>query len=208
MSTFRNKNELVEQLIGTEDVVLDVGFQGQGIQKNDPQWPHFLIKQKAKEVYGLDLKLHVEFQNNTHYLESSAEDFSFPVFFDVIFAGDVIEHLSNPGLFLFRCKKHLKQGGRLIITTPSAFNLFNLTEKLTKSEPTVNSDHTCYFNSKTITVLLRKNGFQVQEVSWLYTLGCAHKESWKKKFLNMIYRSLFYFTPKFLETLVVVAVAE
>jgi 2-polyprenyl-3-methyl-5-hydroxy-6-metoxy-1,4-benzoquinol methylase len=40
--------------------------------------------------------------------------------FEVIVAGDVIEHMSNPGLFLDNCRRHLEPGGQLILTTPNA----------------------------------------------------------------------------------------
>ena len=202
---YYNKKELIAAQIHKEDVVLDVCFLGQGIKKENPDWPHALLKNCAKEVHGLDLELSDEFKNDAHYKEASAEEFSFSVKFDVITALDLIEHLSNPGLFIRRCTAHLKQSGRLILTTPNTFNLFNLAEKLTKREPTTNSDHTFYFNSKTLGKLLQKNGMEVTEVSFLYTLGYEHKESWKKKFLNGVYGFLSLFTNKFMETLVVVA---
>lgn len=205
MKTYPDKQSLIESLVLSSDVVLDVGFLGQGIQKDNPKWPHALLKSTAKEVYGVDLKLDPEFKDEAHYQEASAESFSFPRTFDVIFAGDLIEHLSNPGLFLDCCKKHLKSGGKLILTTPNTFNLFNMAEKLTKREPTVNPDHTFYFNSRTLSKLLKKNGMETTEVSFLYTLGYSHKESWKKKVLNVLYRTVSFFTSKFIETLVVVA---
>jgi len=183
-----------------------VGFLGQGIREGDPKWPHTIITSLASEVYGLDLSLPEKYKKYPRYLEASAEAFSFPVKFDGIFAGDLIEHLSNPGLFLQCCKKHLKPGGSLILTTPSAFNLFNLAEKLTKREPTVNPDHTMYFNGKTLKKLLEKNGMAVKEISFLYSLEYAHKESLKKKLLNVVYKLLSLFTDKFVETLVVVAI--
>jgi len=202
---YKNKSDLLRAHIKSNDIVLDVGFLGQGIKENDQRWPHFIIKKFAKDVYGIDLEISPEYKQNPHYLEASAENFSFPVKFDVIFAGDLIEHLSNPGLFLDCCKKHLKPNGKLILTTPNTFNLFNLTEKLSKREPTVNPDHTFYFNSKTLTKLLEKNGIKKSEVNFLYTLGYEHKESWKKKLLNMLYSFLALFTDKFIETLVIIA---
>lgn len=208
MKIYRDKKELISALVTSKDVVLDVGFSGQGIQEGNDAWPHALLKKRAAEVYGVDLELPERYAHDEHYKAMSAENFSFPVQFDVIFAGDLIEHLSNPGLFLDACRKHLKEGGRLILTTPNAFNLFNIAEKFSKREPTVNADHTCYFNSKTLRKLLEKNGMEAAEVSFLYSLGYEYKESWKKKFLNILYRLASLFTDKFIETLVVVARAR
>jgi SAM-dependent methyltransferase len=41
--------------------------------------------------------------------------------FDTIVAGELIEHLDNPGLFLTAVRRHLKPGGKLILTTPNPF---------------------------------------------------------------------------------------
>ena len=41
---------------------------------------------------------------------------------DGIFAGELIEHLENPGLFLSECKRVLKRNGVIIITTPNPFS--------------------------------------------------------------------------------------
>ena len=205
---YPNKQALIAKTISPTDTVLDVGFLGQGKTPSDPDWLHRVIKASAKDVYGLDVQTYETTQPEDagHYFVQSAESFSLPITFDVIFAGDLIEHLSNPGLFLDASKAHLKQHGRLILTTPNAFNLFNLTEKLTKDEPTVNSDHTCYFNKKTIKTLLQKCGWTVVAFDTIYSLELSHKESWKKRFLNLIYKATSQFTDKYIETIVVTAV--
>jgi len=203
---YKNKKDLVDGLIRTDDSVLDVGFLGQGTSTNSSNWVNRLLRERASEVWGIDLdfdesKLPIEGK----YIRASAESFDLAEKkFDVIFAGDLIEHLINPGLFLSRSKAHLKEGGRLILTTPNCFNLFNIAEKFSKGEPTVNPDHTCYFNDKTLRVLLAKCGLKNIEFGYLYTLGCEHKESIKKKFLNALYLFISKFTSRYLETLVVV----
>ena len=61
---------------------------------------------------------------------------------------DLIEHLSNLGLFLDSCARKLKANGRIVITTPNCFNLFDMASKLTKVEPIMNKDETVYFNHR------------------------------------------------------------
>lgn len=203
---YKNKKALLSALVRSGDKVLDVGFWGQGSRISDSNWPHRIIESITNDVYGLDLDFDTETFKSPRYQKVSAEQFDFSVKFDVIFAGDLIEHLSNPGLFLQSCRRNLADDGKLILTTPNAFNLFNLTEKLTKREPTVNPDHTVYFNSKVLKKLLEKNGMKASEIGYCYSLEYTHKESFKKKFLNVIYRFFSRFTEKFIETLVVVAV--
>lgn len=206
--TVHNKVELLDTLIKKTDVVLDVGFWGQGKTNESPTWPHKLIKDRAGDVYGLDLVYEESVlpSSDLHkYKKAAAEDFTFDKKFDVVFAGDLIEHLVNPGLFFDNVKKHLAPDGRLIMTTPNAFNLFVMAGKLTRPEPPINPDHTFYFNRRTMEILLGKCGFEVDSFGFMYTLDYTHKESIKKKFLNIVYKVLSKFTPKFYESLVIVA---
>ena len=206
---YKNKRVLIEKVICSSDTVLDVGFWGQGVDPSNIAWPHNILKKRAQDVYGVDLEVSSDYlKDSTHYKKAAAEDVYFEVKFDKIFAGDLIEHLVNPGLFLEGCKKMLKANGYLILTTPNTFNLFNLTEKITKYDPTVNPDHTFYFNPKVIKVLLQKCGFEVVSIDYVYRLDTRHKESIKKKFLNLVYKVLSMVTDKYLETMVVIAKIE
>ena len=203
---YQNKKGLVKNLITSSDTVLDVGFWGQGTPSDASNWVHAILKSTGADVYGVDL----EFDENKvtpkdHYHKGTAESVHFPVSFTKVFAGDLIEHLSNPGLFLNACERILASDGRLIITTPNTFNLFNIAEKFTKQEPTVNADHTCYFNSKTMRTLLRKNNFEIESIGYVYTLDADFIPSLKKRFLDGVYFLLSLVTDKFLETLVIVA---
>lgn len=204
---YKNKEAFIKAHIQPNDRVLDVGFWGQGVASTNKHWPHRILHEMGVDLYGLDL----EYENEgllaapEHYQRQSAESFSFPVVFDVIFAGDLIEHLSNPGLFLASARAHLKPGGRILITTPNCFNLFNLTEKISKVDPTVNIDHTCYFNFKTLRQLFGKNGFEIEPPHFIYALDVPCKESFKKRFLNIVYRFLGMWTDKYMETIAVIA---
>jgi len=203
---YQNKKELIRKLIKKTDIVLDIGFWGKG-RVNNKNWTHDILLNEAKDVYGIDIDFDSSFlKNKNHYKKENAENFYFDFKFDVIFAGDLIEHLSNPGLFLSACARNLKDEGRLIITTPNCFNLFNISEKISKNEPTANKDHTFYFNKRTLARLLEKNNWEIIDIDFLYRLeDVNYKESLKKKFLNSIYYILSKFTSKYMETLIIVA---
>lgn len=49
----------------------------------------------------------------------NAEAIALSMQFDCVVAGELIEHLSNPGLFLSSVSSCLRPGGRLILTTPN-----------------------------------------------------------------------------------------
>jgi SAM-dependent methyltransferase len=203
---FANKQELVTTLIQPTDDVLDIGFYGQGVRPGQSHWVHRLLEQRASSVWGIDTHPDVRSFEDGRHIQANAESFHIDHAFSVIFAGDLIEHVCNPGMFLDACRAHLASGGRLILTTPNCFNLFNLMQKLMRDEPTVNADHVCYFNTKTIQVLLEKCGWKIDALHYLYSLDAAYTESFKKRIQNILYRWLSWYTPKFIETLVVVAV--
>lgn len=206
---FKNKEAMMRALICSDDTVLDVGFWGQGTTHERIYWPHALLQEQGKRVDGVDLCFDEEYVRvrfpNSQYVLGNAEGFDMGQRYKVIFAGDLIEHLSNPGMFLEISKAHTEPDGRLIVTTPNAFNLFNIAGKMTRSDPVVNYDHTCYFNPPTLSRLLEKNGYEVEHIYFVYTLGELHKESLRKKILNLFYKMSALFTPKYMETMVCVA---
>ncbi len=86
--------------------------------------------------------------------------------FDTIVAGEVIEHLSNPGKFLESCKKHLKPNGRLIITTPYPFALMNIVYAILKFPKTCsNPEHTQWFCLSNLRELARRYNYRIVSIS-------------------------------------------
>ncbi len=205
MKIYKDKIELIETHISGTDSVLDLGFWGQGVNVNNPKWIHKILKNRARKVYGLDIEFDQSVYKGPLYIQASAENFLLPEKVDILFAGDLIEHVSNPGLFLESCLRNVSKDGKLIISTPNTFNLFTMTEKMSKGEPTINPEHVFYFNEKTLRTLLHRHGWEVVEVSFLYRLFVEHRESWKKKVLNVVYKLLSLATPRYVETIVIVA---
>ena len=88
--------------------------------------------------------------------------------FDVIVASEIIEHLMNPGLSLEAVKNlMIPRHTQLIVTVPNAFRVSTLIHLLRGLEY-VHRDHNYWFSYHTVTNLLRKGGFQVEEV-YVYT---------------------------------------
>jgi len=86
--------------------------------------------------------------------------------FEVVVAGELVEHLSNPGLFIQQANLHLEKDGLLIITTPNAFSFGFIYRKLLGKTMRVHDQHTCFFDVQTATQLLNRYGFEVQDVYW------------------------------------------
>jgi len=85
--------------------ILDLGCVGEG---PSPSWLHFSLVQWGKEVLGVDIdktKINRLRKLGYNVICGNAERIKINKKFDVVIAGELIEHLSNPGLFLENIKK-------------------------------------------------------------------------------------------------------
>jgi SAM-dependent methyltransferase len=89
--------------------------------------------------------------------------------FDVVVAGDVIEHLSNIGQFLESAKRHLVPGGVLVITTPNTFSIDQFARALAANYVSVNPEHTVSLDPAVTWELARRFGFTPVDFAWLET---------------------------------------
>ena len=87
--------------------------------------------------------------------------------FDTIVAGELIEHLPNPGTFLENMSQHLNPDGTLVITTPNPFYSKQTWKIWRHSQPSVHEEHTCWFDPITLTTLCQMSGLKVDKVYWV-----------------------------------------
>lgn len=83
--------------------------------------------------------------------------------FDLAIAADVLEHVSNPGLFLDGIDGLLEDDGRILVTTPHAFSIKRLWGMAAGHEH-VHPDHVAYFSISTIKQLAMRSGFVIEDV--------------------------------------------
>ena len=135
--------------------VLDVGYYACTLHEE-------VLKTAGKEnVYGIDTETKKE---TKHYKKGSAEGrmpFSANEF-DTLLAGELVEHLKNPEKFIKEANRVLKKGGKIIITTPNKDSLVN--RIFHNNEAPL---HFSLFNTKTLTKSLNKNGFEVEDYTYL-----------------------------------------
>jgi 2-polyprenyl-3-methyl-5-hydroxy-6-metoxy-1,4-benzoquinol methylase len=89
--------------------------------------------------------------------------------FDIIIAGELIEHLSNPGLFLQGCRGLCSPSTDLILTTPNALVYSQPLFALLNREA-IHPDHTLIWTPTSLKKLVTRNGFAVKEF-WVYGGG-------------------------------------
>ena len=111
--------------------------------------------------------------------------------FDLIVAGEIIEHVSNPGLALKNLGKHLKKTGRLILTTCNPFYYRQQSKILRKGHIQVHPEHTAWYDPLTMGVLLNNSGFKIIKGTWL-----SSSKRWNPMMLLANRRK--YWNPNFL----------
>lgn len=98
--------------------------------------------------------------------------------FDLVYASNIVEHLSDPSSFFIEVNRIIKPNGVLFIEVPNQFRHLRekmkslaysvLPEKIADNllPPPIDSLHHCYFfSSKTMEAMLRKSGFDILSLS-------------------------------------------
>lgn len=157
---------------------------------------HFELEKITRELYGFDFDqegLDILAENGTKNLFradlENLQDVALEKTFEVIIAGEMIEHLNNPGRFLQGIQRFMNPETRLVITTINAYSalrfvLYGLRGKGGVNEP-VHPDHVYYFSYKTLHLLLERAGFSVEEF-YFYDIGNDHRQfnPWYYNFTN------------------------
>ncbi len=83
--------------------------------------------------------------------------------FDVVVAGELLEHLANPGLFLAELRRVCSSTTTVLLTTPNCYSIKQFIHALL-GEDAVDATHTAVYGFSTLNTLLTCSGFQV--ASW------------------------------------------
>lgn len=167
--------KLITERVAAEDTVLDIGCVRHTLENQEwkePQPGEFLhadLCRTADRVVGLDLvESDVKRMIDAGYevQVGNAETFSIDEKFDVIVAGELVEHLSNPGLFLRRCRQHLAEDGKVIITTPNPRRFHMLLWYALGRHENANQEHTLWFDHYVFEELARREGYEMTD--WEY----------------------------------------
>ena len=89
--------------------------------------------------------------------------------FEVVVAGEIIEHLNNPGLLFESVKNVLEEDGKLLITTINAYCLRRFV-RIPFGRESVHPDHVYYFSHSTLMTLATRFGF-ILEGAYSYKIN-------------------------------------
>lgn len=153
--------------------VLDLGCirHSADFAMKDPTWLHRKIKQVATEVVGVDYLPDEVKKINAQGFNVSYGDVTQPLDlteqFEVIVAGDLIEHLENFGGFFANCKRLLQKDGAIILSTPNPF-YSELNDYVTlKGTFLINPEHTCWIDPQALSQLAERFGMVIDEIHYV-----------------------------------------
>jgi 2-polyprenyl-3-methyl-5-hydroxy-6-metoxy-1,4-benzoquinol methylase len=172
-ATTRSRNERVATIVELTHGphVLHVGCCNNRRPLTDGEWAdwaHQALVDAGFDVLGCDINdegLAWMREYGYDVVHMDAEHLESERRFDSIVAGELIEHIDNPGLFLAGCARLLEPGGRLVLSTPNPFSAFYslIFLKGGNGRP-FHPEHTGWFCGQTLSQRLERAGFQVEEV--------------------------------------------
>ncbi len=156
-------------------VVLDLGCirHSADFALSDPNWLHDKIKSVANKSVGVDYLPREIAKMNAAGYDIIYGDVTKPLgiqdTFDVIVAGDLIEHLTNFQGFFENCTRLLKPNGILILTTPNPFYHGEFHYTSFKSSFLINPEHTCWIDPQALAQLSNRFSYDIGEIYFINT---------------------------------------
>ncbi len=179
---YRSKNDFMLPRVQGK-TVLDLGCvdYGQGLQ-DAPAWLHGAMHAHAAKIVGLDCdaKGAAPLQARGYDIRlADAETFNLGERFEVVVAGDIIEHLTNFGSFLDMVREHMTPEGECLLTTPVAVNFMRFMELVFTGEVFAHHEHTCWFTPGVLAESCRRHGLQMVETAYVNDARLYYKlTSW------------------------------
>jgi 2-polyprenyl-3-methyl-5-hydroxy-6-metoxy-1,4-benzoquinol methylase len=148
--------------------VLDVGVAEHAARYiRDPGWRHGRIRAVATRCVGIDIlePLVHELQEqgyDVRCLDATSEA-DLGERFDLVFIGDVIEHVDNAVALLRFASRHLEPGGRVLVSTPNPFSRkFYRRFRREGGVVMINLDHVAWFSQTMALELGRRAGLALR----------------------------------------------
>ena len=128
---------------------------------------HLHLNEVSEYLFGLDLDSSMiqwlsdnHGINNIKYGNIEEPEYYPSVDFDIVIAGEIFEHLSNPGKALDCIRSTIKSSSVLVITVPNAYSIKGFLRAVMKHE-LIHPDHILHHSPHTLKTLLERHGFSV-----------------------------------------------
>lgn len=158
--------------------VLDIGCVDHDFELRDPAWwLHGILQAVASELVGLDIdRVGVEKMNAAGYraivadVTTDTSLFESLGTFDVVVAGEVIEHVPSPQTFLAGAAQFIGTDGELIVTTPNPYAPWRVRAGQ-RGHTWENVDHVIYAFPSGIAEMADRCGLRLVEFGTLNITG-------------------------------------
>jgi cyclopropane fatty-acyl-phospholipid synthase-like methyltransferase len=189
----RDRNSLIADIVKGMSV-LDVGCVDHSIvSQSGGSWLHDDIKKSAARLKGLDCEKHaVESLNSMGYdIEVGfAEMFELNEKFDVVVAGELIEHIDNPAGFLRCAHNHLKDNGCIVLSTPNALCINYTIQNIMRGREGDHPEHLCIYSPTTLSRLLSRHGFHNTKCYFTGEYKIKTTDSLRSRFERLVWQLL------------------
>lgn len=170
---------------------------------------HLKLKACSSNIYGIDLDedglraLKQYGVDNLYYCDAEKiDELNLNMQFDIIIAGEIIEHLNNAGSFLRNVTRLMHKGSKLILTTPNSFalrrHIWAYFNRESESE-----NHTFLFHPHGIELLLSRFNLHITDFYTAYE--SIHAKTARHALANIMLKRIFTICPHFAESMVIIS---
>jgi 2-polyprenyl-3-methyl-5-hydroxy-6-metoxy-1,4-benzoquinol methylase len=188
--TIRDRLPIIQQYVSGDRAVMDLGCVDSRPARHDAaariEYKANLLHKRIAEInpstLGVDIDpegVRILNEQGFKAIVGNVEEMDLGQQFDTIIAGEIIEHLENPGRFLRNMRRHLKSNGVIIVSTPNPFYSGSAWKIWRYGQPAVHEDHMGWQDPTTMAQLFRRTGFEPFEGYWIQPSPAIVK-TWKR----------------------------
>ena len=118
----------------------------------------------AKKCYGIDKQPLNRIDFEQINFDKSVQTMPVCEGVELVVCGEILEHLSNPGLFLDMIR--VAYPVPTIFTVPNSHHAAGMEWLTKRGRENVNSDHVCYYSYTTLKTLLTRHGYDLVRHFW------------------------------------------
>ncbi len=168
---YKHRKFFLWKFIEDKKKILDIGnigFLKGEIHKNS-YFSETFKRFKNTKFYGIDIELPPD--NSQQYLNQIQHDVNKGIpydssSFDLIYLGQILEHLENPNFVISEIYRVLVNEGKLIIDVPNPYSIDRIFKYLLfRTEHLGEDSHLIFYTPDSINRLLTKNNFIIKEIA-------------------------------------------